>query len=363
MKILQIIQRSQLRGAEIFACQLATELRKQDVAVDVLFLFGERSDVLPFDLNFIALQGNQSRRFWDLQGYKRLADIIEKGEYDIVQANAGDTLKYAVLSRVLYKWDAILVYRNASKISGFLNGFWHRKLTACFLAHCDFFISVSENCRMDLVAMVARARNRSRTITIGTYAFDDVEPASVEKLPGPVIINIGSFVREKNHSGLIDIFNFYYAKHGSGCLWLVGDGVLRRAIEEKVKGLGLQERVVFFGYRSDVISLLKSSDILVMPSTVEGIPGVILEAMSCRVPVVASRIGGIPEVIIDDVTGYCLPPADTAGFIERVESLLQNGDVRSRIIARANADITARFLMAAVSDQFRTCYQELLNES
>ena len=121
MKILQIIQRSQLRGAEIFACQLSEALQNMGHQVDVLILFGKKSDVFHFPLSFFYLEANEEKRWLDFKGYKKLNQFIKKGNYDIVQANAGDTLKYATLSKKIFGWNNHLVFRNANKIGDFLN--------------------------------------------------------------------------------------------------------------------------------------------------------------------------------------------------------------------------------------------------
>ncbi|NBR15544.1 MAG: hypothetical protein EBU01_13360, partial [Crocinitomicaceae bacterium] len=84
LKILQIIQRNQLRGAELFACQLSEELQKQGHQVDVLVLFGKRTDIFKFELPFYYLEANEQKRWWDFINYKKLSVLINNGNYDIV---------------------------------------------------------------------------------------------------------------------------------------------------------------------------------------------------------------------------------------------------------------------------------------
>ena len=82
LKILQIIQRSQLRGAELFACQLSEELQKHGHQVDVLVLFGKESDIFKFDLPFFYLEAYEKKRWWDFRSYKKLSLFIKKGKYE-----------------------------------------------------------------------------------------------------------------------------------------------------------------------------------------------------------------------------------------------------------------------------------------
>ena len=89
---------------------------------------------------------------------------------------------------------------------------------------------------------------------------------------------------------------------------LVGDGPVRAEIERLVNEAGLQDDVVFLGERQDLVGLLSSADLFLLPSAQESFGLAALEAMACEVPVVASNVGGLPEIIEDGVTGFVCPP-------------------------------------------------------
>ncbi|UII24842.1 glycosyltransferase family 4 protein [Fulvivirga maritima] len=353
MKILQIIQKPQLRGAEIFASQLSVELEKLGHKVDVLYLFDMPEIALKYPLNYFGLNGNIKKRFTDFKAYKKLALIIKDGGYDIVQANAGDTLKYAALSRLIFGWKNTLVFRNANKMGAFIKSSIHKKLNQFFLRQVDHFISVSENCRQDLIQLYKHAEKCSTTITIGTYLFDEIKP--IPKYAEKVWINVGSFVPEKNHSFLIEVFAKYVEENENAQLWLVGDGKLRKKLETKVSELDLTHSIKFLGFRNDVISLIKAADIMVMPSKIEGLPGVILEAMSCKVPVVASNVGGIPEVIIDGKTGYVLREFKAINYLNII-NILDQSDVYQKVQSNQRRMIQKTFLMDKISNEFESLY-------
>ncbi|UII23879.1 glycosyltransferase [Fulvivirga ligni] len=357
MKILQIIQKPQLRGAEIFASQLSVELEKSGHQVDVLYLFDMPEMALEYPLNYFGLKASFRKRFTDFKAYRKLARIVKEGEYDIVQANAGDTLKYAALSRLIYGWKNKLVFRNANKMGDFIKSSAHKKLNQFFLRQVDHFISVSENCRLDLIELYRPAVSSSTTITIGTYLFDDIE--AIPKYADKVWINVGSFVPEKNQSFLIDVFAEYVKQNEDAQLWLVGDGKLRKQLEAKVSDLNLTHSVKFLGFRKDVISLIKAADVMVMPSKIEGLPGVILEAMSCKIPVIASNVGGIPEVIINGETGFVIEGFEVDKYLYAVNELDQL-NIYQYIQANQRKAIEAEFLMKTVSCGFEDVYQKVI---
>ncbi len=360
MKVLQIIQRRQMRGAEIFACQLSEELKKQGVDTDIIYLFDGDTSLPHFDLIFISLRANVSRRFYDYSAFRRLSEIIKKGKYSIVQANAGDTLKYAVFSKLLFRWEAKIIFRNANVMSGFVRGMFHRIFNSWLLSKCDYFVSVSEICRQDLIKLSMRARGNSITIPIGTYEFDNQSNNHLNSGREPIFANIGSFVPEKNHMFLIDVFYQYYLKYEHGYLWLIGDGKLGSLLREKTTQLNLNQRIQFWGYREDAIKILKSADIFIMPSKIEGLPAVILEALACGLPVIASNAGGISEVIEHGVNGYCLKKMNVDEYLYCMDTLVRDREVRSKFSAAGMETIHKSYLMPDIAKRFHQTYIQLM---
>jgi glycosyltransferase involved in cell wall biosynthesis len=359
LKILVIIQRLQLRGAEIFASQLARELQLAGNTVHVLYLFSSSVALRDqfTDLTFVSLNANEQNRFLDFPAYKRLRQIIANGDYDVVQANAGDTLKYCALSRMIYRWKTPLVYRVASKMSERMKSAVVRSFNRWLLRQCDRFVTVSNNSRTDLLQLFSPAKDRIDVISIGTYLFDDISPSVSRRSDEPVFIHIGSFVYEKNHKFLVNVFNAYFRKFKKGYLWLLGDGVLRTEVESQVKLLQLQDRIVFWGYRNDAIGMLKSADVFIMTSVLEGMPGVILEALSCKVPVITSAVAGIPEVVVNEVNGYCLTDLNEENFVTCMQSLAENSSIREKFKAAGRRRIEEEFLMPHIAKRFLKVYQ------
>ncbi len=358
MKVLQIIQKAQRRGAEIFACQLSVELQKMGHKVDVVYLFDQEDFQLDFTLTFIPLHADQSKRFWDFKGYRLLSEIIKKGQYDVVQANAGDTLKYAAISKKLHGWKNPLVFRNANNMSSFIRNRIHKALNQWFLNQCDYFISVSENCRLDLVNLYPRAKGNSKTITIGTIDFAQIEPAKHSDAH-PILINIGGLVPEKNQEFLVKVFAELLDEYPSARLWLLGDGPERNKIEQHIVNLHIDESVVLWGNRPDAVALLKASDLMVMPSFIEGLPGVILEAMSCKIPVIAANVGGISEVIHDGVTGGLMNGYDTKAYKNKIIQFLNDEKLRNTCVANAQELIQTKYLLPKIASRFQETYAEI----
>jgi Glycosyltransferase len=362
MRVLQIIQRQQFRGAEIFACQLSQELISDGHHVDIVYLFGTRGQLnekFP-SLHFLPLHANEKARLWDWPALKRLAILIESVEYDVVQANAGDTLKYAALSRMLFRWKAKLMFRNANKLGDFIRNSFHKTYIRILLSECDYYISVSERCRQDLISIHPGARDKSVTITIGSADFLNSNYAGDPRDSDPVFLNVASFVKEKNHALLIDVFHAFLKKKGRGQLWLIGSGKLLEQLRQQVDRLDLRERVKFLGATSDVIGYMKQAHVLLMTSTIEGLPGVILEAFSTGLPVVSSAVGGIPELIENGKNGFLVNAFNTVDYVNCLVQLTDDSDLRGKVRESAYHTFKSRFELNVVSAEFSRIYQKIV---
>ncbi len=357
MKILQIIQRNQLRGAEIFACQLSESLQKIGYEVDILILFGKETHSLSFSLPFYYLHANEKNRFLDWKGYGALHQFIESGNYDIVQANAGDTLKYAVVSKKLFGWKKTLCFRNANKISGFLTSGFKKMFNKWLMKEVDYVASVSKECMIDFLQCYPAFKNKIACLPIGTTLSTTGNVEGLLSIHKPALLHVGSFVPEKNHYGLIEIFSKVLQRHSSATLYLVGEGKTKPFIEQMVREKGMSDSVVFLGKRNDVPQIMKSCNVLLLPSLIEGLPGVILEAFSNRLPVITYDTGGIKEVVIDNETGYLIEKNDEQGFVNAIDKVLTNAS--EVMISNAHDLIHREYSINAIAERFNAFYQQM----
>ena len=144
---------------------------------------------------------------------------------------------------------------------------------------------------------------------------------------------------------LLEAFAALAAMHPELTLTLAGDGPDRAWIESYARERGIADRVTITGYVSQerVRELLAESDVFVMASFAEGVPVVLMEAMTTGLPVVTTHIAGIPELVEDGVSGYLVPPGDSASLTSRVEALLGDPALRNRLGAAGRAKVLAEF--------------------
>jgi sugar transferase (PEP-CTERM/EpsH1 system associated) len=144
-------------------------------------------------------------------------------------------------------------------------------------------------------------------------------------------------------------------------LLIVGDGPQLGALQAQAVGLGLGERVHFLGSRNDVPQVLAALDVFVLPSLHEGMPNAILEAMAAGLPVVATAVGGAPEVVVDGVSGLIVPPRDPLALADALSRLLDDAALRDRMGAAGRQRVEENFSQARMVRETERLYQELMS--
>jgi len=143
---------------------------------------------------------------------------------------------------------------------------------------------------------------------------------------------------------------------------IAGEGSLRPKLEQLCDELGLNGRVRFLGAVKDVRLLMRQSRVLVMPSRWEGLPMAVLEAMEVSLPIVATAVGGIPEVIADNENGLLVPPEDPGALAKAITRLLQDGALRAKLARSARRAVAERFSIAAHVNAVVALYGQLLGD-
>jgi len=143
---------------------------------------------------------------------------------------------------------------------------------------------------------------------------------------------------------------------------LAGDGPLRADLEARAGELGIAERCVFLGHRTDVPDLLAAADLFVLPSLYEGLPISVLEAMAARRPVVATAIGGTDEAVTHEVTGLLVPPRDAPALASAIRRLRADPALAHRLAVAGRERVEREFSSEAMARNVMRVYDEVLRE-
>jgi glycosyltransferase involved in cell wall biosynthesis len=179
----------------------------------------------------------------------------------------------------------------------------------------------------------------------------------------PVALSIGRHVPEKGYRHLVDAA-LLVERARAGVRWvLVGDGELRHELEAQARRLGLAGAMHFAGWRDDVADVLALADVFVLPSESEGFGRVLVEAMAMARPVVATAVGGVPDIVLASQTGLLVPPADPAALAGAVQALLDDPARAARLGAAGRARAESTFGLGAHVDGVERVYDEVLGRA
>ena len=215
--------------------------------------------------------------------------------------------------------------------------------------HVDVFIAASGTIGQILIDDGVPA-DRIVTVHDGVNVgyIDKQEPVDAHAafwLPhgAPVVGNVAALAPHKGQRHLVAAAARVVREVPDTRVVIIGEGELREPLERQVRDLGLERHVLLAGFRTDVLGLLKTFDLFAMSSVTEGLGSAILEAMACSRAVVATRAGGIPEVVDDGETGLLVAPHDEAALADALVALVRDPDRRAAMGAAGRARVVDRF--------------------
>jgi N-acetyl-alpha-D-glucosaminyl L-malate synthase BshA len=174
-----------------------------------------------------------------------------------------------------------------------------------------------------------------------------------------VVIHVSNFRPVKRVDIALEVFR-QIRRQVRARFVLVGDGPVRDDIERIIRDYDLDDDVMMAGEQQDLVAWLSASDLFLLPSAQESFGLAALEAMACEVPVVASNVGGLPEIVEDGVTGFVCPPEDVEAMAERGVALLTDRSLRDAIAQAAAEMVRTRYCTDLIVPQYEAAYQEVL---
>jgi glycosyltransferase involved in cell wall biosynthesis len=263
----------------------------------------------------------------DLSAAWRLTRVIARERPDVVHAHDPHAVAMAALALSMSTQPAKPPLMAARRVDFHLKG---NALSRWKYRQVDCFICASEFIRRMLIG---DGVDEGRAVTVHEgIDVGRVEAAPAADLHGefwlprdtPIVGNVAALVPHKGHRHLVDAAALVVQKVPDVRFVIVGEGELRESLERQIRELRLEKHVLLAGFRPDVLSLHKAFDIFVMSSITEGLGTSLLDAMACAKPIVATRAGGIPEVVIDGQMGILVAPKDPEALARALIALLRD---------------------------------------
>lgn len=197
-------------------------------------------------------------------------------------------------------------------------------------------------------------------------AFGKPDPAAAHRLrglaggAGPVVVAAGRLSPEKGFHILVEAAARLFRSIPAARVVLFGDGPERSRLARRAAELGIRDRFVMPGFRSDLDALLPWAEMVVLPSLTEGLPNVALEAAAAAVPVVATAVGGTPEVVVNGQTGFLVPPADPTRLAARMSDLLTRPEWARAFGAAGRRRVECQFSFDGQAQAYCAIFAELV---
>lgn len=364
VRVAQVIPDLGYGGAEREVARVSALLARAGIESDVLCLYEEghlAGQVRDSSASVIALDLDRDSSI--LSRFFLLSRALKIRRYDIVHVH-------------LITW-GVLAARMAGVRGVFLteHGLSLYKTWTAIL----FDRFVSRFCdRMIVVARaVLEARQRKWKIPAARMAYipNSVDPARFDfeaprealrvecgvPTDGPLVLCVGSLLPVKGHAYLIQAAARVIALFPDVTFALAGGGGLEDDLVRQAQKEGVSDRFLFLGYRDDVEKLLKAADVFVLPSMREGTSIAILEAMAAGTPVVATDVGGNPELIMDHETGLLVPPRSPEALADAIGTLIRDSALRERVASNARQKVEREFSEEVNFERLVTLYRGTLH--
>ncbi len=297
-----------------------------------------------------------------------LASLARRVRPHVLNTHSSADSWTAAVARRAFGWPGALV-RSRHISAKVRPGLLHRFV----YGQSDWLITTGEAVRRGLADSYLFPPDRSVSIPTGVdlarFRPDPDRRGATRRslgLDGDVpVIGVVAFLREdKGHEVLLRAMPRILATHPDAVLVLVGDGPLRGELEACASDLAILESVHFAGLREDVPSVLSAFDVFCQPSLRnEGVPQSVLQAGACGLPVVSTRVGGIPEAVLDGETGFLVMPGDSEGLGRAVSTLLADRKLGHRLGVAGRTHVTRTFSLERMLDLTEQAFSDAIGSA
>lgn len=367
-KILYLVTQSEWGGAGRYAFDLANEFKSRGYQVAIaaggneeLFKKSRQNSILVYQLKSLVRAINL---FKDIAAYFEIKKILKEFQPDILHLNSSKAGvlgaiagRQAGVKKIIYTVHGFVFNEPMPKPKK-LFYLWAEKFSAQYK---DKLLCVSDFDRQTGLKYKIAQADKLITINNGIQplSFLEAEAAKTElNLPKDKIIigTVANLYPTKGLDYLISAAKIVTEKFPDAIFRIIGFGQLEKELNEKISKLNLKNNF-FIEKKDDAYRFLKAFDIFVLPSVKEGFPFAVLEAMQAELPIIATKVGGIPEIIKDKTNGWLVSPADSKALAEAIINLLQNKNLAAQLGRQAKVDVNNRFSLTKMISETEKAYQ------
>ncbi len=298
--------------------------------------------------------------------------IRKRKEYDIVHFHGASlplVFNVPLLKCIGKKIIALVVSSGFGTEAGSLRGkhFGLGNLLIKILRAVDIFVAMTTEIENGLLS---DGFSGARIVRIPNFidfnAFSPVSPEIKRKMrtaanmeSAIIVVFTGRLIKCKGVDVLLEAWTDVAKRHSDVRLFIVGDGLMKTELSELAAQYGILQSVVFVGFSTAVKDFLNMADIFVFPSLHEGMPNSLLEAMACRLPVVATNIGGVTDFVKDGENGLLAEPGDSVGLARGIDRLIENQELSEHIANNGYETIRKSYSLDCIAQRYADLYNSM----
>lgn len=361
MKVLQLIFSIEKGGAESYLFNLIDSSIDKKIDIEYHLItnhIGYNHDKLAKQVEKTTLIKMQS--IFDIKAGYRIAQYCRKHKIDIIQAHFLRESYIAVLTKIFYpKVKVLWTMHFSHEKKSFV-----KVLNKALSYFTDKIICVSKAVKDTLINEGINSKKLNVIYNgVDTETFKPLNQQSIRKELNIrdeelLLITVARFHKEKGHEFLIDALSEFKKFDIPFKALLVGDGDELENIKSRVEDVNLKNQVIFMGFSEEIPKLLSTSDIYLSPSVNEAISFSILESLSCEVPVIATEVGGIPEVLSGTDCGYMVTYGDKIEFANKIKTLYTEKELYNLMKKNGRKLVLEKFskeqMLVATYEQYKS---------
>jgi glycosyltransferase involved in cell wall biosynthesis len=377
LRVLFLDTRPIRRGAQVFVHELKSRFKEDGIAVKRVFLYKELNyENLALDETDVVLHFNDNNIFEKFPTVHpsiiiELAKEIKAFSPDIILCNGSRTLKYAAVVKRLYpsiksKW----IYRVIDSAV-----YWNNKsLTQLYYKYwvipaMDAAVGVSQRSLGEMIQHYSFKKSSvciPRAVDIDHLANYMPEAGARQKVGIPadafVLLFLGNFTNQKRPDRFIDIIKSVKESIPNVHGLMVGDGPLRSAVNDQISTLSLKNNITCVGYKKDVRPWIAMSDVLLLTSDTEGMPGVVLEAAAMKKSTVCGNVGGVAEFIESGINGMLINSYLINDYKDSILEICQNKYELNKINLNAEKKVNTFYNIALIYESYKKYFAKVLKK-
>jgi glycosyltransferase involved in cell wall biosynthesis len=372
MNILHILQNKDKNSA-LFR-SLVKGLEENSLNQSICYLKGKDDGNSPFEIDGLKIftLGRETPKMFSPSLVSRIAKIIKDCDIDLVHCQRHKPTVYGTLAAwtVGEQVKVVTTVHGRKRTRGFTRKLTNRfifkrisKIIAVSAAVGKDVLQSNPSLNPDKVVTIYNGIDAEKFLLSGVSEETAKKHLGIAQNTGIVFGTAGRLAPVKNHDVLLRAFAKLLRKHPRSLLLIAGAGKLEQELKKLSEMLAIQNRVIFLGYRKDIQFLLRALDCFVLPSLSEGHPLALLEAMAAENMVIASQVGGVPEILSVSGPGIMVPPGCVESLAEAMEKVCQmTGDERSAQGEMLRQRVVENYTVNKMVSAVACLYREVIGE-